>query len=337
MKQAEINAKKNASCIGIISKVNSHWKKKYGKYSTTKFGDSVWFNDVVESYSYDATLKTTDTSSQITKVTLKNIGRRDRKVPRLTKNTIKKRGKSRNVENESLTPVVNLTKKELSEVRKEVRKHMNTRRSTSFVLDSGATTHLVKSSKYIRRLLTRMKIIVKDAVGKSHRAAGRGKLRIRVLTEDGTYKAINGMGSATCIQSLMYNLLSVSELTKNGYQIIFKNKNSKIISPEGVRIPVEEKAGLYFVPVQSMENVTSKQESGYTRRVERHKKNKSICNIMKNGRHADKALTTKEDKSEAYRAAPAQRYWKDSRSTINARNAAYRWHLVHRIAGHPSR
>ena len=166
MKQAAINAKKNASFIGIISKVNSHWKKKYGKYSTTKFGDSVWFNDVVESYSYNATLETTDTSFQVTKVTLKNIGRRGASyVPKLTKNKIKKRGKSRNVENESLTPVVNLTKKELSEVRKEVRKHMNTRRSTSFVLDSGATTHLVKSSKYIGRLLTRMKIIVKDTVG----------------------------------------------------------------------------------------------------------------------------------------------------------------------------
>ena len=92
MKQAAINAKKNASCIGIISKVNSHWKKKYGKYSTTKFGDSVWFNDVVESYSYNAALETTDTSFQVTKVTLKNIGRRGRYVPKLTKNTIKKRG-----------------------------------------------------------------------------------------------------------------------------------------------------------------------------------------------------------------------------------------------------
>ena len=109
------------------------------------------------------------------------------------------------------------------------------------------------------------------------------------------------------------------------------------MSNAGVRIPVEEKAGLYFVPVQSLENVISKQEGPYTRRVERYKKHKDICNIMKNGRRADKALTTKEDKSEAYRAAPAQRYWKDSRSTINARNAAYRWHLVHRIAGHPSR
>ena len=216
-------------------------------FSTTKFGDSVWFNDVVESYSYNATLKTTDTSFQVTKVTLKNIGRRGGYVPKLTKNTIKKRGKPRNVENKSLTQVVNLTKKELSEVRKEVRKHMKTRRSTSFVLDSGATTHLVKSSKYIRKLLTRMKIIVKDAVGKSHKASGRGKLRVRMLTEDGKYKAINGLGSATCIQSLMYNLLSVSELTKNECQVIFKSKNSMIISPEGVRIPLEERAGLYFV------------------------------------------------------------------------------------------
>ena len=259
MKQAKTNAKKNASFIGRIHKVNSYWQKKYGKYSTAKFSGSVWFNDVVESYSYNATLETTDTSFQVTKVTLKNIGRGSRNVPKLPKNVIKKRGKSRNVENESLTPVVNLTKKELSEVRKEVRKHMNTRRSTSFVLDSGATTHLVKSSKYVRRLLTRMKIIVKDAVGKSHRADGRGKLRVRMLTEDGKYKVMNGLGSATCIQSLMYNLLSVSELTKNGYQVIFKDKDSKIISPEGVRVPLEEKAGLYFIPVQSMENLESEQ------------------------------------------------------------------------------
>ena len=121
MKQAKTNAKKNASIIGRIHKVNSYWQKKYGKYSTAKFSGSVWFNDVVESYSYDATLKTTDTSSQVTKVTLKNIGRRVRKVPRLTKNTVKKRGKSWNVEDESLTPVVNFTNEELSEVRKKDR------------------------------------------------------------------------------------------------------------------------------------------------------------------------------------------------------------------------
>ena len=47
-------------------------------------------------------------------------------------------------------------------------------RSGKLCVDSGATTHLVKSNKWLGTLLNRHKIMIKDAVGKSHKSSALG-------------------------------------------------------------------------------------------------------------------------------------------------------------------
>ena len=53
------------------------------------------------------------------------------------------------------------------------------RMSHSFVVDSGATKILVKKNRFMKKILNRMKIKIKDAVGQIYSSVGHGKLKIR--------------------------------------------------------------------------------------------------------------------------------------------------------------
>ena len=89
-------------------------------------------------------------------------------------------------------------------------------RSGKLCVDSGATTHLVKSNKWLGTLLNRHKIMIKDAVGKSHKSSAVGQLNMIVKNINGAYHKLSNMGNAGKIDALMMNLLSVSQLCDQG-------------------------------------------------------------------------------------------------------------------------
>jgi len=91
-----------------------------------------------------------------------------------------------------------------------------------FCVDSGATLHLIKSTKWLSKVLNRHKAMIKDAVGKAHPSGKSGPLQITVKKRNGTYYKLQDVGTGSTLDQLMHNLLSVSQLCDRGYSVIFK-------------------------------------------------------------------------------------------------------------------
>ena len=117
---------------------------------------------------------------------------------------------------------------------------MQKRADGGFVLDSGASATLVKKRSWIGRLVQRLRVCVRDAVGNKHSSTGTGMLNVRVKRADGTFYELPNAGTGTVLSSLMYNLMSVSQLCSNGFTVVFKDKRSRIVSPSGDVIPLVE-------------------------------------------------------------------------------------------------
>ena len=56
-----------------------------------------------------------------------------------------------------------------------------------FCVDSRATIHLIKSTKWLSKVLNRHKAMIKDAVGKAHPSGKSGPLQITVKKRNGAY------------------------------------------------------------------------------------------------------------------------------------------------------
>ena len=286
--------------------------------------------------------------------------------------TTKKRVRRKSRPSHTAVPVIN------GHMRKRIR-HAIMRmakvdpRSGKLCVDSGATTHLVKSNKWLGTLLNRHKIMIKDAVGKSHESSAVGQLNMIVKNKNGAYHKLSNMGNAGKIDALMMNLLSVSQLCDQGYSVIFKPDKAELHTPDKVVVPLHRQGGLYFIEGEHAEGVT---ETKYTRSqkdkaVENARKQRerdfaflgsTVETVKKMGDMAEHSVPhnhpmTELDKelqksglsrksqlksefnepSTGYRKPAAMRYWKNTKSAVHARNAAHMWHLVHRRMGHPSR
>ena len=209
-------------------------------------------------------------------------------------------------------------------------------------LDSGASSTLLKKSALMRRILNRVKMKIKDAVGKSHSSGGSGPTNIFVRTLEGKIIQLPSCGDAHFLPTLLHNLLSVSQLCSAGCTVIFKHHNSKIVCPAGDVIPVEEKNGLYFVPSSSgagtLRSVSMPKLFANLARTHALKKKLTAFNgVVSNESVCDLLDKEELDESAAYRKPPALRYWKHTRSLEGARNAARAWHVLHRLGGHCSR
>ena len=120
-----------------------------------------------------------------------------------------------------------------------------------FCVDSGATLHLIKSTKWLSKILNRHKAMIKDAVGKTHPSGDSGPIQITVKKRNGTYYKLRDIGSGSTLDQLMHNLLSVSQLCDRGYTVIFKPENAEIHTPDRTIIPLCRRGGLYFVEGES--------------------------------------------------------------------------------------
>ena len=114
------------------------------------------------------------------------------------------------------------------------------------MLESGASATLVKKRSWVGRLVQRLRVCVKDAVGNKHQSTGSGRLNVRVQRDDGTFYDLPNAGTGTILSSLMYNLMSVSQLCSNGFTVVFKDKRSRIVTPEGDVIPLVESKRIVF-------------------------------------------------------------------------------------------
>ena len=219
------------------------------------------------------------------------------------------------------------------------------RADKGFVLDSGATRTLVKQRAWLGRLMHRLKLTVRDAAGGCHDTQGTGDLTVRFLQKDGKFRSLGDIGQATLVEGLMYNLLSVSQLCRYGFEVVFKRHGSRIVTPDGVVIPVHDDNGLYFAPTYSLPTETRAKGSKLREVVcsdsdmvmERTSTRRFYSNLISDKRVQHALLGELESYSGAFRENPGRKYWRDTKSIVGARNAAAGWHRVHRLAGHPSR
>ena len=70
-------------------------------------------------------------------------------------------------------------------------------------MDSGATAHLVKSTKWLGRILNRHKMLIRDAVGKEHGTGLTATVKMIVKKKDGTYHTLRDMGTEGAIAALL--------------------------------------------------------------------------------------------------------------------------------------
>ena len=242
-----------------------------------------------------------------------------------------------------------------------------------FCVDSGATLHLIKSTKWLSKILNRHKAMIKDAVGKAHPSGDSGPIQITVKKRNGTYYKLRDIGSGSTLDQLMHNLLSVSQLCDRGYTVIFKPENAEIHTPDKTIIPLCRRGGLYFVEGESTKDALStphtqqeKSAAVLAANVQRQQQfaflgsttgiNKAVKELVNRKLTTHSSLDTLERElakadqspkqtiqdefsrtSTGYRKPPAMKYWRSTKSAQNARNAAHMWHLVHRRMGHPSR
>ena len=239
-------------------------------------------------------------------------------------------------------------------------------KSGRICVDSGATVHLVKSNKWLGKLINRHKVRIRDAVGKLHESSSSRALRMTVRLEDGSYHHLPNMGRGTKLDSLFLSLLSVSQLCDQGYSVVFKPDHAELRTPDDVVVPLTRDGGLYFIEGKPENEISRKSYSAVEKEAamvaERDQRVKDFAFIadVKNAVSRIKQMKDAVDanpdtsklgfsdlrkslsddfsrESSGFKKAPAMRYWRNTKAGAHSRNAAHMWHLVHRRMGHPSR
>ena len=239
-------------------------------------------------------------------------------------------------------------------------------KSGRICVDSGATVHLVKSNKWLGKLINRHKVRIRDAVGKTHESSSSRALRMTVRLEDGSYHHLPNMGRGTKLDSLFLSLLSVSQLCDQGYSVVFKPDHAELRTPDDVVVPLTRDGGLYFIEGKPETEISRKSYGAVEKEAamvaERDQRVKDFAFIadVKNAVSRIKQMKDAVDanpdtsklgfsdlrkslsddfsrESSGFKKAPAMRYWRNTKAGAHSRNAAHMWHLVHRRMGHPSR
>ena len=86
---------------------------------------------------------------------------------------------------------------------------------TGFVLDSDASMNILKRKKWLRRILNRHRVIVRDAAGNPHQCDETGPLCMRIRTRHAKYHDLPDMRRCTIMRNAFHNLFSISALCRN--------------------------------------------------------------------------------------------------------------------------
>jgi hypothetical protein len=140
----------------------------------------------------------------------------------------------------------------------------------------------------------------------------------------------------------------VSTLCDHGFTVIFKPKRAEIRTPDRTVIPLTQRQGLYFVEGEEPDHIervkfTRKEtnEACNLARVEREERFAFLGQTTQARAITKQLIKTRmkefESDSTGYRKPEGLRYFRNTKSAVNARNATHMWHLVHRKMSHPSR
>ena len=135
-------------------------------------------------------------------------------------------------------------KKQLAKLNPSSRK--NYRRRT--IVDSGASRTFLNKQKWLKNIHRRIQLTVRNATGGKTSTTGKGKVNLRTIDSKGNLVDMGKLGSAFLLPKLTYSLLSVSEMNKQGFTVVFAPEEGYILHPDGTKIPLEKKQGLFFMP-----------------------------------------------------------------------------------------
>ncbi|KAL4367990.1 hypothetical protein GQ457_05G026520 [Hibiscus cannabinus] len=108
-----------------------------------------------------------------------------------------------------------------------------------WLIDSGCTSHMTNDSSIFTKLDSSIKVPVRMGNGAMVKSTGKGT--IFVQTKKGT-KYINDV---LLVPDLNESLLSVAQMVRNGYSLVFENNHCTIMDPEKkdiANVPMENKS-----------------------------------------------------------------------------------------------
>lgn len=106
---------------------------------------------------------------------------------------------------------------------------------TKWIVDSGCTSHMCKNESMFTYLNKALKDKVRLGNGKFEDAEGKGTISIN--THLGTQYITN----VVFVPTLKQNLLSVNQMTNNGYKVLFESKCCRIYHPEWKQVETAPK------------------------------------------------------------------------------------------------
>ena len=131
-----------------------------------------------------------------------------------------------------------------------------------FVIDSGATSHMVKSSELMTEFSVERSVIHQAEEGRGIVSTGRGTVQGLILPCKMTLTLTNVL----LIPTMGVNVISVRQLCSKGYQVIFQQENC-VVKKGGVEYLRARKTGglyqlvIHDLPVSSIERALAMVES----------------------------------------------------------------------------
>lgn len=122
-----------------------------------------------------------------------------------------------------------------------------------WLLDSGATRHVVHSKRFFTSLDESYKSVIEVASGEEVCVSGIGSGELRFLSNNGTVNQAT-VKDVLYAPKLKGNILSVSKLTDNGFDVVFNKKHCEI-GRHGKQIAIADRKGnLYELRVPNEVN-----------------------------------------------------------------------------------
>ena len=111
-------------------------------------------------------------------------------------------------------------------------------------VDSGATLSLMRSKKWLLKLQTRLRAIVRTATGEKTQTEAHGPLGIATKNREGKHVLLGDIGEAHFLRDLTFSLLSVSQMCDHGCTVTFQPKGAQILTPDNEIIKLNRQRGL---------------------------------------------------------------------------------------------
>ena len=116
------------------------------------------------------------------------------------------------------------------------------------VVDSGASAHFAKNRRWLRKIRKDIIVAVANATGGTSHSKGCGELGIEYLDKNGKVQRLDNIGEAHLVPDLTRALLSVSAMNDSGFSCYFKPEGAWIETPQGEKIRLSRRRGLFFLP-----------------------------------------------------------------------------------------